>query len=260
MQRIYSSTVFKQNLILQFRNNYNNDSTAATTITTATAGDSSLNNNSSPSMTRTGVHRKVVSDFWGNSSVNGTFECGSFLFDTCLEEPVQCRVFVESRKITFQSVREGEDENCKRFLNAKFYVYWEPQWCDYIAMGVILERTKFSLVLNGIIVEFVAKKKGDRVKILQRHIDPSKLPHDLKLKVVPIDFTAINFLEDIRDSVRHYRPTPLTFRNCHVVAEAIVEGITYGKVTLKVKTLNTSIDGYYSSVKLVRQKSKLWKK
>jgi hypothetical protein len=81
-------------------------------------------------------------------------ECGSIVF-TKSTEMVECRVFVESRVVTFQSTREDEtDNNFQAF--AICYVHERvPFPRDHIVIGCMVHYGYFSLILTSFILDFI---------------------------------------------------------------------------------------------------------
>jgi hypothetical protein len=211
---------------------------------------------------RSGERRGFVRDRWGNSNANVMFECGSILFDAYLDEPVDCRVFVDKHLVTFQSVRDGESENYKQFTDVKIYVMKMGRFAsDFFAVGAIVKSTQFSLIINGVIIDFV-ERKGDNVELRQRLVDPKKLPRDLNLKVVPLSPSAGNYLQAIRSAIKDHlnlRP-PLIYSNCYMLANKIIGTLSLYTLTLCVETSSVLSEGFYKTIKVKRIPGDLWKK
>jgi hypothetical protein len=186
--------------------------------------------------TRNGKYRPCILDKWYNTSVDVPVELGSKLFDTVLDQAIECRVFLDSRVVIFQSIRNQEEDYYQRYHVSKLYVLKEPCPSDYLVICVFQTNTGFTLVLNGFLVEFI-KTKDRGVDIIEKHICPTTLPQDLQLKVVPLQMCD-NVLEHVRSTIQGYRKfMALNFRNCHVVAECIARRVTFYNMKLFFETL-----------------------
>jgi hypothetical protein len=197
--------------------------------------------------TRSGKWRPVVNDRWIHLSEPDLMECGSRLFDMVLEQPIECRVFLNSRMLTFQSICEGEADNHTRFAVHRLYLVREPFVEDYIAIGIWGFSGGFSLVMNGFIVDFV-ETKDDDVDIIERHVNPSQLPRDIRFTVLPL-IVSYDIFYEVRHIIRDYRRY-INFTNCHKLADRIVRRVSFSNMMLAVETSNTSSKPYYKSMKL----------
>jgi hypothetical protein len=210
---------------------------------------------------RTGKHRPYVIDKWGNASTDVIFECGTRIFDEWLDEPVECRVFVESKVVTFQSIRKGENDNHHDITNVKLYMFREKcYWNEYIAMGVFLTKKGFTLVINGFLINFI-ETEDYGVDVIEGHVDPKLLPQDLKLKIIP-QRAARTIMYWARAAMKRYLPA-VTFPGCYKLANCIVENVSFYLLELKVEKSKVPGEPCYKSIKLSRTESgrdKLWKK
>jgi hypothetical protein len=199
--------------------------------------------------TRTGKWRPVVNDRWIHLSEPDLIECGSRLFDMVLEQPIECRVFLNSRMLTFQSICEGESDNHTRFAVHRLYLLQRPFVEDYIAIGIWSFSGGFSLVMNGFMVDFV-ETKDDNVDITERHVNPSQLPRDIRFTVLPLKVSYDIFYE-VHHTIRDYRRyMPINFTNCHKLADRIVRRVSFSNMMIAVETSNTSSEPYYKRMKL----------
>jgi hypothetical protein len=193
----------------------------------------------------------------------GKFECGARFFDEKVNEPVECRLFVENRVLTFQSTRPEENANRKSFNDLKLYFLNLAIPTDFIAIGVVVEVNKFSLILNNFIIDFI-QDKGGKVKLLQRHVNPSKLPEGIKFKVVPLSYMTHNYLEAVRmNLMRPTCPSPLTFRNCYFLANDIVRQISHHNFGLFFEISHAQGESFYQNIKVTRNsfnRRRVWKK
>jgi hypothetical protein len=134
---------------------------------------------------------------------------------------------------------------------------------DFIAIGVVIEVNKFSLILNNFIIDFIRDKAG-RVKLLQRHVNPSKLPEGIKFKVVPLSYMTHNYLEAVRmNLMRPTCPSPLTFRNCYILANDIVRRISHYNFGLFFEISHAQGESFYQNIKVTRNsfnRRRVWKK
>jgi hypothetical protein len=212
--------------------------------------------------TRTGQIRHFKCDRWGNPDVNVMFECGAILFDAVLDAPVGCRVFVDKHVVTFQSIRDGDRDNYKQFSDVKVYVLAKiPYPTDFLAVGVIVRAAQFSLVLNGVVIDFV-DRKGGHVKLRQSLVDPKKLPREMKLKVAPLSIAAGHYLRAILSTVMYDSPKPMTYRNCHILANKIIRDLSMYTLALVVETSYVPGEPFYKTMKVARRDGEghLWKK